>query len=110
MLARAGARTPETKQRRTLPKTGVLCSQWVRCGRPTCRCVRGELHGPYCYLFWRERGRLQKGYIRMADVPSVRAASEKRRQQRRADRAAVRAGRLEWRGMLALIREVERHG
>lgn len=29
---------------------GGLASQGRRCGKPTCRCARGELHGPYTYL------------------------------------------------------------
>ncbi len=111
MLARAGAaRTTETKQRPTLPKKGALCFQWVRCGRPTCRCVRGGLHGPYRYLFWRDGGRLHKQYVRMADTGPVQAACQRRREAERAEREAARAGRQEWRRMLALIREVERHG
>ena len=47
---------------RTLPKIlrGSVHAQWVTCGKPGCRCSRGHLHGPYLYLFWRERGRLRK--------------------------------------------------
>lgn len=29
---------------------GTLQRQGRRCGRPGCRCARGELHGPYLYL------------------------------------------------------------
>ena len=29
---------------------GSLVEQHRRCGKPGCRCVRGELHGPYVYL------------------------------------------------------------
>lgn len=29
---------------------GALASQGRRCGKPTCRCARGQLHGPYTYL------------------------------------------------------------
>ena len=58
----------------TLPKKGALCAQWKRCGRPTCRCARGRLHGPYHCLFWREGGRLRKRYVRRADVDSLRVA------------------------------------
>ena len=37
---------------------GVVCPQWVRCGRPNCRCSKGQPHGPYFYRFWREGGKL----------------------------------------------------
>jgi hypothetical protein len=68
-----------------LPKMlpGVVCQQWVRCGRPNCRCACGQLHGPYFYHFVRENGRLRKRYVRLADAEGVRAACEARQRQRR---------------------------
>ena len=64
-----------------LPKTipdklpGAVCAQYVRCGKPDCKCARGELHGPYWYRFWREDGcKLHKQYVRKADLEAVRAA------------------------------------
>jgi len=66
-----------------LPKTaevgitfGGLHAQFVRCGKRNCRCYRGELHGPYHYLFWREAGRLRKVYVKRGDVAEVRAACD----------------------------------
>jgi hypothetical protein len=75
-----------------LPKTlpGAVCAQWVRCGRPNCRCARGELHGPYAYHFVRHNGRLRKRYVRQAEADGVRAACEARR--RRQELAEWRAG------------------
>jgi hypothetical protein len=35
----------------------------VRCGKPGCKCARGELHGPYTYKYWREAGKLRKAYV-----------------------------------------------
>jgi hypothetical protein len=68
-----------------LPKMldGAVCRQWVRCGRPNCRCARGQLHGPYSYHFARENGRLRKRYVRQAEVEGVRAACQARQRQRR---------------------------
>src|SRR5947209_19384342 len=68
-----------------LPKMlpGVVCLQWVRCGRPGCRCARGQLHGPYAYHFTRENGRLRKRYVRSADLERVRAACQARQKQRK---------------------------
>ena len=74
----------ETRQPNSLPKTGVVCRQWARCGRPTCRCARGELHGPYDYLFWREGGRLRKRYVRQADAEAARAACRERQRREEA--------------------------
>ena len=58
----------------TLPKTGAVCAQWKRCGKPACRCANGAPHGPYYCLFWREGGRLRKRYVRLADAPAAQAA------------------------------------
>src|SRR5262245_61658897 len=90
----------------TLPKPlpGVVLPQWVRCGRPGCRCTRGQLHGPYHYRFYRQGGRLKKRYVKLAEVEQVRAGCEARRQARR----ELKAGWQTWRGLLAAIREVER--
>jgi hypothetical protein len=36
---------------------------FVRCGRPTCKCTRGELHGPYWYAYWSDGGRSRSAYV-----------------------------------------------
>lgn len=56
----AGRSTRALKQRRRrlmgrLPEVdevlhGSLAVQGRRCGKPSCRCARGDLHGPYTYL------------------------------------------------------------
>jgi hypothetical protein len=88
-----------------LPKMlpGVVCRQWVRCGRPNCRCARGRLHGPYHYRFWREGGRLRKAYIRPADLGQVRAQCQARQQL---GQDLKNAWHL-WRQLLADVREGE---
>jgi len=37
----------------------------VRCGKPTCKCMgkNAQLHGPYWYAYWREKGKLKSRYI-----------------------------------------------
>jgi hypothetical protein len=82
---------------------GVVLPQWVRCGRPRCRCARGQLHGPYAYRFWREGGRLRKAYVRPAHLAAVRAGCEARRRLRR----DLGAGWAAWRQLRDLLREVE---
>lgn len=51
-----------------LPKRTAICRQYKKCGKPKCRCRRGELHGPYYFFFYRVDGRLRKLYIRKADA------------------------------------------
>jgi hypothetical protein len=82
---------------------GVVLPEWVRCGKPNCRCRRGELHGPYHYRFWREGGRLRKAYVKRSELERVRAQCEARRQFRQ----ELKAGWQTWRELLAAVREVE---
>lgn len=81
---------PEKKSL-SLPKTpGAVCRQWKRCGKPGCRCARGDLHGPYYCYFVRIGGRLRKRYLRAAEAAPLSAACAASRQQRRADRQSRR--------------------
>ena len=53
---------------------GALIIQRRRCGKPGCRCTRGELHGPYVFLTVRRRtGR------RLLYIPEALAAAVRRR-------------------------------
>ena len=108
---RAGAAHVNTKQAKALPKTAAaaVCAQWVRCGKPGCRCARGERHGPYHYVFRRQGGRLRKRYVRQADVATVQAQAQRRRERARRAREQRVAWRQQWRALLAGIREMERH-
>ena len=65
-----------------LPKMtppGSLHLDWVTCGKPTCRCARGLLHGPFIYRRWREGRRQQKTYVPMRDLPRILAEMERQR-------------------------------
>jgi hypothetical protein len=51
---------------------GATLTQGRRCGKPGCRCARGELHGPYTYLsLGRERGRSRLVYVPAALADAV---------------------------------------
>ena len=60
--------------RKIEPLPGVLLANPVRCGKPSCRCARGELHGPYLYRRWREGGRQRRQYVGQCDAQRVEAA------------------------------------
>jgi hypothetical protein len=110
MLGTADRARGQTEGRDPLPKTlpGAVCAQKVKCGRPNCRCAKGELHGPYWYRFFRQGGRLVKEYVRQADAPGVRAACERRREEERQLRDLLARGVGRWRRLLSAVREVER--
>ena len=57
----------------------AVCAQYVKCGKPNCMCLSGQLHGPYFAAFWKEEGRIYKRYIRLADVEQMRELSEQPR-------------------------------
>lgn len=64
---------------RTARKTYRL--ELVRCGRKTCKCVEGQLHGPYWYAYWTEGGRTRSQYIgkKLPRGVKTRKGSNKRR-------------------------------
>ena len=51
---------------------GTLTEQARRCGRPGCRCGRGEPHGPYAYFTPRPSGRGRARYVPAALAGVVR--------------------------------------
>ena len=69
---------------KTLPKMagiGSIHLEFKRCGKPTCRCGRGLLHGPYAYHHWLQRGRQKKAYVPMRSLTKALEAIERRRDQ-----------------------------
>ena len=106
-----------------LPKTipaelpGAVCQQWVKCGKPNCRCARGELHGPYWYRCWRDAlGSCRKEYVRPADLEAVRAACAANRvEARKVNTMLVRGRRaVKWmtttreeRSAVPLMKQIE---
>jgi hypothetical protein len=71
------------KIKNSLPKMtlGAVCAQLIRCGKPNCKCARGELHGPYFYRFVRAHGALVKRYVKAQNVALVRAICDARRDE-----------------------------
>ena len=91
----------------TLYKTPALVCHRVRCGKPNCRCAAGEGHGPYHFLLWREGAIQRRRYVRREEVAAVRAALERRRRQRAAERFAFMTDLALLRRLEALRRELD---
>jgi hypothetical protein len=55
-----------------------LVHERVKCGKPSCRCVRGLRHGPYTFLryqYWdgdAGRDRYAREYVPRSELPRVR--------------------------------------
>lgn len=56
------------------PLKGEVCAQYIRCGKAGCHCQQGPAHGPYYYRIWREGSRVNKVYVKQADLEDVRQA------------------------------------
>jgi hypothetical protein len=91
-----------------LPKMlpGSVHAQMVRCGKGTCKCARGELHGAYYYLFVRVNGKLTKRYLKTHEVEQVRAACLAWREEKRARSAQSRETWRHLREINARLRDV----
>lgn len=100
----------DDKNENPLPKTlpGAVCAQMVRCGKATCKCVRGELHGPYFYRFVWEHGKQRKVYIKQDAVKDVREACETHRLAAREQRAQRKANISSIRALLDDLAELEK--
>ena len=99
-----------TKPENPLPKMlpGAICAQMVRCGKPNCKCARGELHGPYFYHFERVGGALVKRYVKAKDVEQMRAACQARREDEKRHRRVNKMSVRQLITMIEKLRESER--
>jgi uncharacterized membrane protein len=97
----------------TLP--GEVCAQYIRCGKPKCRCEDGERHGPYYYRIWREGEQIHKVYVKRAELAAVQIACEAHRDCRQMLRDSrkrrerlIRSLRKDWRRTEGLLRSLQR--
>lgn len=53
---------------------GAIQTKWLTCSNPNCKCKKGEKHGPYHYLAYRDRetGRTTTAYIPEEEVPELK--------------------------------------
>jgi len=75
---------------------GSLVEQYVDCGKPGCRCQRGQKHGPLYYLYWKEQGRSRSLYVPRARVAEMRRQIQNYRGLRKELARRVRQGLREW--------------
>jgi hypothetical protein len=67
----------KTQFEKPIPQTvfeirkGRIYPQKKKCGKPNCKCARGEKHVAY-YFFYRVNGKLFKQYIRQAELENAR--------------------------------------
>ncbi len=82
---------------------GTVHERWTRCGKPGCRCTRGDPHGPYYSRRWAQDGQRHEEYVRRDQVEGVRAQCQARRQHEH----QVVAARKECRELTRMLKELE---
>jgi hypothetical protein len=75
---------------------GSLVKQYVVCGKPGCRCQRGQKHGPLYYLYWKEQGRSRSLYVPRTRVTEMRRQIQDYRGLQKELARRVRQGLREW--------------
>jgi hypothetical protein len=75
---------------------GSLVKQYVICGKPGCRCLRGQKHGPLFYLYWKEQGRSRSLYVPRAKVAELRRQIQNYRRLQKELARRVRRQLREW--------------
>jgi hypothetical protein len=96
-----------TEVAKTCPKIPALLPTWKTCGKVGCKCGRGEPHGPYWSLRWRDGAIQRRRYVRAADLLAVRAILEKRREERRRERLDQAIGMLTWHQVARQLEAIE---
>ena len=99
-LTAAGIAPSAIEVAETCHKIPALLPLRTRCGKAGCRCTKGHLHAGYWVLRWREGTKNRRRYVRREELAAVRAALERRRRQRAAERLAFMTD-------LALLRRLE---
>ncbi len=82
---------------------GHIQKRRVKCGKPNCKCARGESHTAF-YHVWHIDGRRCQRYVRRSQVENLR---NKCRQYKELQ-TKLRAGRAEYKQMIARARELFR--
>jgi hypothetical protein len=82
---------------------GHVQKRRVKCGKPNCKCARGFPHTAY-YHVWHSDGRRFQQYVRLSEVENLRHKCE----QHKKLQIKLRAGRAEYKQILARARELFR--
>jgi hypothetical protein len=56
---------------------GGIFYRYIKCGKPKCRCVNGERHGPYPHLQWWDGEKIKTKYLNEKNYPIYREELEK---------------------------------
>lgn len=77
----AQSRKPSPKTNAEL-LTGSLQPEYRRCGKASCHCAQGTLHGPYIRRNYWQDGKRHRQYVRLAGVQTAGDATARWRIER----------------------------
>jgi hypothetical protein len=75
---------------------GSLVEQYVTCGKPRCRCARGQKHAPLYYLHWKEQSRSRSLYVPREKARELRRQIQNYRRFQTALAALLRLQLRDW--------------
>ena len=97
----------ETKNQKTTskiePLKGYLEPQMVRCGKPNCKCAKGQLHGPYYLRRWQRGGKRRSKYVKKGELSATFAACLAYKRNRQETRELIRQINETGNGMLKAL-------
>jgi hypothetical protein len=88
------------------PIRGSVVTSFVKCSRSNCKCLQGQLHGPYFYRFWRQNGKRVKQYIRKQDLLMIKAACDSYKHQKQLNKQIHQENLALWRKLKAQLKEL----
>jgi hypothetical protein len=109
-VEKTSASLPKSNSAKALPKNsfdslpGSVISEFKKCGKPNCKCQRGDLHGPYYYRFYRVEGKLRREYVRKERLRAVQSQI----QEFRTFNQSIKAGNALRKRAMKLLKEYER--
>jgi hypothetical protein len=80
---------------------GFIATVRIRCGKPNCRCTRGDRHVAHYHVTYESGTRFRK-YVRRDQLPEALAACEAHRHLQ----SQLRAGRARYKELLAQTRNL----
>jgi hypothetical protein len=84
-----------TKNPKTTTKIGPLCgtieARYKRCGKPNCKCAKGELHGPYYLRRWQRYGKRYSKHVKKGQVSATFEACLEYKRNKQETRELIRS-------------------
>jgi hypothetical protein len=104
--------TQEIKVEKTTTKIEPLCggieARFKRCGKPNCKCAKGQLHGPYYLRRWQKRGKRYSQYVKKSQLSATIEACSEYKQDRKETRALIKGMNDAGNSILRAMRELLR--